>query len=55
MENARGKQETHKIFSPLKTIKMKGLEWARSGRNDMVILKLMTPCARPKEIIKFLK
>jgi len=26
MENPRGKQETHKIFSPLKTIKMKGLE-----------------------------
>jgi hypothetical protein len=26
MQNARGKQETHKIFSSLKIIKMKGLE-----------------------------
>jgi len=55
MENARGKQETHKIFSPLKTIKMKVLEWARSTRKDMVILKLLTPCARLNEIIKFFK
>jgi hypothetical protein len=26
MENARGKQQTHKILSTLETIKMKGLE-----------------------------
>jgi hypothetical protein len=55
MQNARGKQETHKIFSSLKIIKMKGLEWATIIRKDMVILKLMTPCARLKEFITFLK